>query len=110
MATSLFKSGDTFRLQTDEPEVSKQVAKWKFAEATAFCAVGGYLRIWLIPKDKAEWVAQVLGIVPTKPERSERQKAHARKLAQLGLPFRFATPGDGIDYAKNGQERPESEP
>jgi hypothetical protein len=101
MRTNLFPSGSAFRLQTDDPEVSKQAAKWNFATPTAFCAVGGYLRIWIVPKDKAGWVAETLALPTIKRERSERQKAHGRKLAQMGLPFRFAAPGDGIVRAKN---------
>ena len=102
--TLLFRSGDTYRLQTDDPETTKQVVKWSFATPAGACVAGGYLRLWIIPKDKADWVAQVLELPPINPERTERQKAHARRLPQLGLPFRFATPGDGIDHAKNGRK------
>lgn len=100
-STSLFLSGKVYRLETTDPDVARQVRKWSFIHETAWGIDGGYFRQWIVPPEKADWVAETLGLSFSKRLPTPKQKARNQKLAQMGLPFRFSGPASGIENGKS---------
>ncbi len=51
----------TCRIQTSDPKIAEQVARWSFATLVGRCIVGP-TRIFSIPRRKWRWALRVLGI------------------------------------------------
>jgi hypothetical protein len=99
----IFASGSVYRLQTDDPSVVRKAKTWAFACEAAW-GVSCYLYVFLIPREKAKWVASALGLPIPKRPRSEGQMAQTRRLVEGGLSTRFGAMKQADGYSMCGTE------
>ena len=88
MTTKLFRSGNEFRLQTEDSDIVRQAKRWAFAEETSR-GVNFYFYVFRIPANKAKWIADKLSLDDPRAKRSPKQRTQSGLLVGHGSTKQF---------------------